>query len=123
MGALSRLLPVILVILLVVALAAIGLVIYSIAMDVKDNTKKKMEKKNVAFSREGAKVGVKEMQAEEYQDRTQSVLVNMWENSRYRSDQGKEEEGLNIENTEMGRIRSADGKRVTSSIFGIIISG
>ncbi|EGE01926.1 hypothetical protein TMEN_1776 [Trichophyton mentagrophytes] len=81
MGALSRLLPVILVILLVVALAAIGLVIYSIAMDVKDNTKKKMEKKNVAFSREGAKVGVKEMQAEEYQDRTQSVLVNMWENS------------------------------------------
>ncbi|OAL75194.1 hypothetical protein A7D00_0792 [Trichophyton violaceum] len=81
MGALSRLLPVVLVILLVVALAAIGLVIYSIAMDVKDNTKKKMEKKNVAFSREGAKVGVKEMQAEEYQDRTQSVLVNMWENS------------------------------------------
>ncbi|DAA75077.1 TPA_exp: Uncharacterized protein A8136_2175 [Trichophyton benhamiae CBS 112371] len=81
MGALSRLLPVILVILLVVALAAVGLVIYSIAMDVKDNTKKKMEKKNVAFSREGAKVGVKEMQAEEYQDRTQSVLVNMWENS------------------------------------------
>ncbi|EFE43964.1 conserved hypothetical protein [Trichophyton verrucosum HKI 0517] len=71
MGALSRLLPVVLVILLVVALAAIGLVIYSIAMDVKDNTKKKMEKKNVAFSREGAKVGVKEMQAEEYQDRTQ----------------------------------------------------
>ncbi|EFE31968.1 uncharacterized protein ARB_01221 [Trichophyton benhamiae CBS 112371] len=71
MGALSRLLPVILVILLVVALAAVGLVIYSIAMDVKDNTKKKMEKKNVAFSREGAKVGVKEMQAEEYQDRTQ----------------------------------------------------
>ncbi|EGD84635.1 hypothetical protein H112_08350 [Trichophyton rubrum D6] len=81
MGALSRLLPVVLVILLVVALAAVGLVIYSIAMDVKDNTKKKMEKKNVAFSREGAKVGVKEMQAEEYQDRTQSVLVNMWENS------------------------------------------
>lgn len=71
MGALSRLLPVVLVILLVVALAAVGLVIYSIAMDVKDNTKKKMEKKNVAFSREGAKVGVKEMQAEEYQDRTQ----------------------------------------------------
>lgn len=71
MGALSRLLPVILVVLLVVAIAAIGLVAYSIAMDVKDNTKKKMEKKNVAFSREGAKVGVKEMQAEEYQDRTQ----------------------------------------------------
>ncbi|EFQ97581.1 hypothetical protein MGYG_00621 [Nannizzia gypsea CBS 118893] len=81
MGVFSRLLPVILMVLLVVALAAIGLVVYSIAMDVKDNTKKKMEKKNVAFSRDGAKVGVKEMQAEEYQDRTQSVLVNMWENS------------------------------------------
>lgn len=76
MGALSRLLPVVLVILLVVALAAVGLVIYSIAMDVKDNTKKKMEKKNVAFSREGAKVGVKEMQAEEYQDRTQRYFYD-----------------------------------------------
>ncbi|KAM5492250.1 hypothetical protein McanMca71_000667 [Microsporum canis] len=50
-------------------------------MDVKDNTKKKMEKKNVAFSRDGAKIGVKEMHAEEYQDKTQSVLVNIWESS------------------------------------------
>ncbi|KAK2849618.1 hypothetical protein FQN49_005584 [Arthroderma sp. PD_2] len=81
MSAWGRLLPVILVVLLVVALAAVGLVIYSVAMDVTNNTKKKMEKKNVNFSRDGAKVGVKELRAEDYQDKTQSVLVNIWETS------------------------------------------
>ncbi|KAF3490982.1 uncharacterized protein GIQ15_00499 [Arthroderma uncinatum] len=81
MSTLTRLLPVILVVLLVIALAAVGIVIYSVAMDVKSNTKKKMEKKNVAFSRDGATVGVKELHAEDYQDKTQSVLVNIWETS------------------------------------------
>lgn len=32
---------------------------------------KKMEKKNVVFTKDGARVGVKEVRAEDYADRTQ----------------------------------------------------
>ena len=36
-----------------------------------DQGRKRMEKKNVMFTRDGMKVGVKEVKEEEYQDRTQ----------------------------------------------------
>ena len=37
-----------------------------------------MEKKNVVFSKDGAKVGVKELSAEKYTDRTQKAFVKTW---------------------------------------------
>ena len=37
-----------------------------------------MEKKNVVFSKDGAKVAVKEVKAEDYADRTQKAFVNTW---------------------------------------------
>lgn len=37
-----------------------------------------MEKKNVVFSKDGAKVGVKELTAEKYTDRTQKAFVKTW---------------------------------------------
>lgn len=39
---------------------------------------KKMEKKNVVFTKDGAKVGVKEVSAEEYADKTQKAFVKTW---------------------------------------------
>ncbi|CBX94315.1 predicted protein [Plenodomus lingam JN3] len=39
---------------------------------------KKMEKKNVVFTKDGARVGVKEVTAEEYADKTQKAFVNTW---------------------------------------------
>lgn len=44
-----------------------------------DRGVKKMEKKNVSFTKDGMKVGVKDVQNEEYADRTQSVLVKAWQ--------------------------------------------
>jgi hypothetical protein len=38
----------------------------------------KLEKKNVVFTKEGAKVGVKEVSAETYADKTQKAFVNTW---------------------------------------------
>lgn len=38
-----------------------------------------MEKKNVSFTKDGMRVGVKDVQNEEYVDRTQSVLVKAWQ--------------------------------------------
>jgi hypothetical protein len=39
--------------------------------DLANQGKKTMEKKNVSFTKDGMKVGVKEMSEEEYADRTQ----------------------------------------------------
>jgi beta-lactam-binding protein with PASTA domain len=52
-------------------LAAIGFVVYSIAHDVGHQTKKKMEKKNISFTKDGLKVGVKEKTAEQQTDDAQ----------------------------------------------------
>lgn len=37
-----------------------------------------MEKKNVVFTKDGAKVGVKEVSAEAYADKTQKAFVKTW---------------------------------------------
>lgn len=39
---------------------------------------KKMEKKNVVFTKDGARVGVKEISTESYTDKTQRAFVNTW---------------------------------------------
>lgn len=39
----------------------------------------KLEKKNVVFTKDGARVGVKEMSAEKYKDRTQRAFVKTWD--------------------------------------------
>ena len=39
---------------------------------------KKMEKKNVVFTKDGAKVGVKEVSNETYADKTQRAFVKTW---------------------------------------------
>jgi len=38
----------------------------------------KLEKKNVVFTKDGAKVGVKEVSAEKYADKTQRAFVKTW---------------------------------------------
>jgi hypothetical protein len=43
---------------------------------------KKMEKKNVVFTKDGAKVGVKEVSAEKYTDKTQRAFVKTWNAAR-----------------------------------------
>lgn len=37
-----------------------------------------MEKKNVVFTKDGARVGVKELSAEKVTDRTQKAFVKTW---------------------------------------------
>ena len=65
------LLPLFILILVVGVGGLVGYIIYSIATDIADKTAQKMEKKNVTFSREGMKVGVKEVRDENYVAQTQ----------------------------------------------------
>lgn len=69
--ALKNLLPLVFLTLFVAVLAAVGYVVYSIVQDVSKNTREKMERKHVVFSKDGMKVEVKEIKDEEYKDRSQ----------------------------------------------------
>lgn len=52
--------------------------IWVVVNDIGDATTKKMEKKNIVLTKDGVKVGVKEVRNEEYVDKTQSVLMKAW---------------------------------------------
>ncbi|KAJ5095546.1 hypothetical protein NUU61_004902 [Penicillium alfredii] len=81
--AVSSLVPLIILLVLVGVLAAVGYVAYSIVQGVSKSTREKMERKNVVFTKDGMKVEVKEIRDEEYKDRSQSVLVNMWNHTSF----------------------------------------
>lgn len=48
-----------------------------------------MEKKNIVLTKDGVKVGVKEVRNEEYVDKTQSVLMKAWNMSSWPGYQSK----------------------------------
>lgn len=68
---LIKIFPFLLTVIMLGVVAVVGFVAYQIAMDVANNTTKKMEKKNMSFSKDGLKVGVKEASAEQVGDSTQ----------------------------------------------------
>lgn len=68
---LSALVPLIITVILLAVAGAVGYVAYCIAMDVADKTNKKMENKHMSLSKDGMKVGVKEVTAEQVGDSTQ----------------------------------------------------
>lgn len=72
MGKTSNLIPLLVLFVLITVAAFIGYLAYSVANDVSDKAAKRMEKKNIKFSKEGMKVGVKEISTEDVSDSTQS---------------------------------------------------
>lgn len=64
----SQIISFIILLIVVAVVAVVGFVAYSIAHDVGHHTRKKLERKNVSFTRDGMKVGVKERSAEHEQD-------------------------------------------------------
>ncbi|GIJ87622.1 hypothetical protein Asppvi_006532 [Aspergillus pseudoviridinutans] len=77
------LIPLFILLVAVVIFSIIGYIAYSIAQEVSKNTRSKMEKKNVMFTKDGIKVGVKELSEEDYVDRSQSILVNIWNHTSF----------------------------------------
>ncbi|KAH0400869.1 hypothetical protein KCU89_g4748, partial [Aureobasidium melanogenum] len=74
MGAIANLLPLVILFVFVGAFAFVGYQMYLWTNDLANHGKKTMEKKNVMFTKDGMKVGVKEMSEEEYADRTQRCV-------------------------------------------------
>lgn len=71
MTLISKLLPLILLVVLAAIATFVAYAIYSICTEVANKTQEKMEEKNVSFSKDGLKVGVKGVGNENYVDRTQ----------------------------------------------------
>ncbi|EKV08858.1 hypothetical protein PDIG_67220 [Penicillium digitatum PHI26] len=78
-----NLLPLILLLVFVGIVAAVGFIVYSVVKTVGQTTRERIERKNIALTREGMKVQVKEIEDEAYKDQTQSVLVNMWNHTSF----------------------------------------
>lgn len=72
------LVPLIILFVVIVILAVVGFIVYSIVQDITKNTREKMEERNVMFTKDGMKVGVKEVDDEQYRDRSQRFVSRLW---------------------------------------------
>ncbi|KAF2747153.1 hypothetical protein M011DRAFT_403016 [Sporormia fimetaria CBS 119925] len=78
MGAFGNLFPLVILFCVVGGIAWLGWQIFLYSEQLANRGVRKLEKKNINFSKDGAKVGVKEMAAEDYADRTQRAFVSTW---------------------------------------------
>ncbi|KAF7929902.1 uncharacterized protein EAE97_009499 [Botrytis byssoidea] len=77
-SALSKLLPLLIFLVIVGAFAFVGYQVYLVTQQVSKSASDKMASKNVSFTKDGVKVGVKELKNENYVDKTQGFLVKAW---------------------------------------------
>jgi len=63
--------------------AYIGYHMYLFSNELAERGQKKLEKKNISFSKDGMKVGVKGLRDEDYADKTQNVLVKAWNHASF----------------------------------------
>ncbi|KAI9751846.1 MAG: hypothetical protein M4579_005869 [Chaenotheca gracillima] len=75
---LGKLVPLVILFSVLIAFAFVGFQIYLVMGQIADTANKKLEKKNVTFTKDGMKVGVKEVKEESYVDQTQNMLVKAW---------------------------------------------
>lgn len=68
------LVPLIILSVVVLVFAVVGYIAYRIVQDVTNNTRKKMEKRNVMFTKDGMTVRMKELKDEDYKDRSQRLV-------------------------------------------------
>ncbi|PNS20682.1 Eukaryotic translation initiation factor 3 subunit M [Sphaceloma murrayae] len=78
MGALKNLFPLVVLFTVIGIGSYFGYQIYTWSNEMADRGRRKMEKKNVVFTKDGVKVGVKELSAEEVSDRQQGYFVKAW---------------------------------------------
>ncbi|KAI0517729.1 hypothetical protein F5B22DRAFT_96767 [Xylaria bambusicola] len=75
---LSQIIPLVILLLVV---AGIGFVLYQVyvgATKIRENAENSFASRNVVFTKDGVKVGVKHVENERYVDATQSWVVKAW---------------------------------------------
>jgi hypothetical protein len=74
----SQLLPLVVTLIFLGGLAFVGYQIYVSMVKIQAQAKKQMGNKNVVFTKDGLRVGVKHRETEDYVDSTQSWVVKAW---------------------------------------------
>lgn len=72
----ASLVPLVILFVVILILAVVGFIAYSIVQEVSNNTREKMEKRNVMFTKDGMTVGVRELKDEDYKDRSQRLVFS-----------------------------------------------
>ncbi|CAJ2508573.1 Uu.00g135990.m01.CDS01 [Anthostomella pinea] len=75
---LSQVLPLLILLVFLAGAAVVGYHIYVSATKIRQNASQSMAKKNVVFTKDGMRVGVKHVENERYVDATQSWFVKAW---------------------------------------------
>ncbi|KAF2151176.1 hypothetical protein K461DRAFT_279962 [Myriangium duriaei CBS 260.36] len=78
MGALKNLIPLLVLFVFIGVGGFIGYHIYVWSNEMADRGRRKMEKKNVVFTKDGMKVGIKNVSEEEYASKQQNYFVKAW---------------------------------------------
>ncbi|KKF92880.1 hypothetical protein CFIMG_004263RA [Ceratocystis fimbriata CBS 114723] len=78
MSALAQLIPLAVFLSIVIGIAWVLYQAYLTSIGVRDAANERMNKKNIAFSKDGLKVGVKSINTEKYVDGTQKWMVKAW---------------------------------------------
>lgn len=74
----GQLLPLVILLLVLGGVAWVGYQIYLSVVQIQEKAGERMGKKNVVFTKDGVRVGVKHVENEDYVDKTQSYLVKAW---------------------------------------------
>lgn len=77
-SAISQILPLIIVLALLGVGGWVGYQVYLSAVKIQETASERMGKKNVVFTKDGVRVGVKQVKTENYVDATQSWVVKAW---------------------------------------------
>ncbi|KAF7555047.1 hypothetical protein G7046_g6658 [Stylonectria norvegica] len=83
----SQVLPLIIVFAILGVGGWVGYQVYLSIGKIQETASERMGKKNVVFTKDGLKVGVKEVQTENYVDATQSWVVKAWNLGTAKDDQ------------------------------------
>ncbi|KAI1848365.1 hypothetical protein JX265_008854 [Neoarthrinium moseri] len=75
---LSQVLPLIILLVILAGAAFVGYQIWVAATKVEQQARDRMAKKNVVFTKDGMRVGVKHVEQERYVDATQGWFVKAW---------------------------------------------
>ncbi|KAI0431275.1 hypothetical protein F5Y09DRAFT_200056 [Xylaria sp. FL1042] len=75
---LSQIIPLLILLLVVVGIGFVCYQVYVGATKIRDNAESSFASRNVVFTKDGVKVGVKHVENERYVDATQSWVVKAW---------------------------------------------
>jgi hypothetical protein len=82
-----QLIPLFIALIILSGAAWVGWHIYLSVAKIRDSASERMGKKNVVFTKDGMRVGVKQIQNEKYIDATQSWVVKAWNMGEIREDE------------------------------------